>query len=553
MERGGTSSLGDDRGGSDPKGPSTGAADPPASRPLPTSAVDPATLDPSQENGLPSARSLRRGSAGITPDGRLRSGRLAGLSMGAAILMLAWPILAESFLGSLVGLTDTYLSAQISEAATDAIAGASYVMWFIGLVVMSVASGATALVSRAVGASRLAVANAALAQSLVLGLLAGAGVGGLVALLAPLGATALSLHGEAREAFLTYMWIIAGGVPGISILAIGIACARGAGDSVRPLVSMVIVNIVNMCASVLLSGVDLKVAGAPGSPARVIFHNPLSIDLGPAGIALGTVIGDYVGAAFMLWLLHRGTSGLVLLRRRFRPHWITIKRLVRIAVPSFLETFGMWIGNFLIILIVGWMGAGFMGAHIIAVRIESFSYLPGLAIGTAAATLAGQYLGAGAPELAKRAVTRCVAMTAVFMGLAGVMFLLLNRPIVGLISTQQSHQHLAPPLLFITGWVQIPFGVSIVLRSALRGAGDAKAVAYLLWLTTYGLRLPAAYLLSGVDIPVPGWLGGGVIPHPFFHEPSLNGLWIALCGEIVIRGALYWRRFRGGAWMSAKV
>ncbi|HPO92466.1 MAG TPA: MATE family efflux transporter, partial [Phycisphaerales bacterium] len=252
MDRGGTSSLGDDRGGSDPKGQSTGAADPPASRPLPTSAVDPATLDPSQENGLPSARSLRRGSAGITPDGRLRSGRLAGLSMGAAILTLAWPILAESFLGSLVGLTDTYLSAQISEAATDAIAGASYVMWFIGLVVMSVASGATALVSRAIGASRLAVANAALAQSLVLGLLAGAGVGGLVALLAPLGATALSLHGEAREAFLTYMWIIAGGVPGISILAIGIACARGAGDSVRPLVSMVIVNIVNMCASVLL-------------------------------------------------------------------------------------------------------------------------------------------------------------------------------------------------------------------------------------------------------------------------------------------------------------
>ncbi len=149
MERGGTSSLGDDRGGSGPKGQSTGAADPPASRPLPTSAVDPATLDPSQENGLPSARSLRRGSAGITPDGRLRSGRLAGLSMGAAILTLAWPILAESFLGSLVGLTDTYLSAQISEAATDAIAGASYVMWFIGLVVMSVASGATALVSRA--------------------------------------------------------------------------------------------------------------------------------------------------------------------------------------------------------------------------------------------------------------------------------------------------------------------------------------------------------------------------------------------------------------------
>ena len=90
--------------------------------------------------------------------------------MGAAILTLAWPVLAESFLNALVGLTDTVLSTAISNAATDAVSGAAYVNWFMGLVVQSLGLGATALISRAVGGNRLGVANAALGQSVLLAL-----------------------------------------------------------------------------------------------------------------------------------------------------------------------------------------------------------------------------------------------------------------------------------------------------------------------------------------------------------------------------------------------
>lgn len=541
-----------------------------ADAPIPATVVDPTTLDASQEDGLPSARALRRASSGLDANGRLRSGKLAGLSMTAAIVTLSWPILIESFLNSMVGLTDTFLAAQISEAATDAIGGASYVMWFIGLVAMSVAAGGTALVSRAVGASRLAVANAALAQSLILGLIAAVVVGIFVAITAPLAARILSLHGEAHDAFVSYLRIIATGVPGMAILAVGIACARGAGDSLRPLMSMVIVNVVNMVASFLLSGADLKIAAAGDAPARILLEHPCSFNLGTRGIAIGTVIGDYCGAAFTLFLLFRGTSGITLLRHRLRVHWVTLRRLIRLAVPSFLETFGMWIGNFFIILIVGWIGmeraahgvakalaehgaseqGGAMGAHIIAIRIESFSFLPGFAIGTAAATLVGQYLGANAPHLARRAILICTVITSILMGITGVAFILFPKAIVSLISTQPAHLELAPMLMFITGWVQIPFGIGIVLRSALRGAGDAKAVAYLMWVSTYLIRLPLVYVLSGVDIPLPG---GGVIDNPFFSEPSLSRLWIALCAEIVLRAVLYSGRFLQGKWAVARI
>ncbi len=134
-----------------------------------------------RHRGLVPAVEIQKGriAIGLTSDGRIKSGKLAGLSMGGAIWVLSWPILVESFLNSLVGLTDTVLAAALpnGEAATDAIGGASYIMWFIGLTIMAIGIGATALISRAVGGGKLAVANAALGQTVLLALILGTVVG----------------------------------------------------------------------------------------------------------------------------------------------------------------------------------------------------------------------------------------------------------------------------------------------------------------------------------------------------------------------------------------
>lgn len=517
----------------------------------------------------PAARRLGRAGGGLNPDGSLRTGKLAGLTMTAAIWTLSWPIMAESSLQSLVGLTDTFLSAQLSEAATDAIGGASYILWFVGLVAMAISVGATALVSRAVGGSRLAVAHAATGQTMILAVVTGVLTGALVAAMAGPMSHVMNLTGAAEEGFRTYIRVCAIGVPALSILAAGIACARGAGDSVRPLLAMLVVNIVNIIASWALSGVDLVrtrlVGGEPIS--ELVYANPFGFNLGIGGIAWGTVIGEYVGALIVLGILARGSSVVRLKRHRLRPHWHTMRRLITVGLPNFFETLGMWAGNFLIILMVGWLqvtaasggglaadgtaaAGGLMGAHIVAIRIEAFSFLPGFAMGAAAATLAGQYLGAGSPDSARRAVKRCTLVTIVFMGIAGVAFVLAPRWIVSLITGQPTHMAEVPKLIFITGLVQIPFGISIVLRSALRGAGDAKVVMWLTWISTYAVRLPLAYACSGVDIPLPG---GGIFENPFHDSPSLWMLWVGLCGEIVIRAAMFGARYLHGGWLRIRV
>ena len=495
----------------------------------------------------------------LTPDGRLKSGRLAGLSMGAAIWVLSWPVLTESFLNSLVGLTDTVLAAGLGEAETDAVGGASYFMWFIGLVIMALGVGATALVSRAVGGGKIAVANAALGQTLVLGVICGAIAG--VAIYASAGwlAGLLSMEPVAAEAFKQYLGVIALGTPFAGILFCGIACARGAGDSVRPLWAMVARNAVNIAVSFLLSGVDIVRPGEFGP--EVVFVNPSPFDLGVLGIALGTVAGDAVGALIILGMARSGVWGIRLRAKRLRPHWHTMRRVVRIGIPNFFETLGMWVGNFMVIMMVGWLGAGTggpLGAHIVAIRIEAFSFLPGFAMGMAAATLAGQFLGAGSVELARKAVILCMLIASGVMGVLGILFVVFPTGIVGLISPQEAHLSMTPPLLIACGLVQVPFAMAIVFRQAMRGAGDVRFVMMLTWVTTYLVRLPLVYVLSGVDITRTVLVDGEpvkqvIFENPFGFEPSLTGLWIGMCIELVLRGVLFTVRFLHGGWANAKV
>jgi Na+-driven multidrug efflux pump len=282
--------------------------------------------------------------------------------------------------------------------------------------------------------------------------------------------------------------------------------------------------------------------------------NPFTFDMGVRGIALGTLVAHGVGTVIILWMAVSGTWGIRLMRRRLRPHWHTLRRLVRLGVPNFAETGGMWFGNFLIMLMVGQLGrkAGveLMGAHIVAVRIESFSFMPGLAMGTAAATLVGQYLGAGSPSLARKSVMRCAVVACVVMGVLGTAFIVLPAAITGLLTEQAIHMKLTPTLIRIAGVVQIPFAVGIVYRSAIRGAGDVKAAMWLTWLTTYGVRLPLCYALSGVDFALPG---GAVLRNPFHFEGGLVWLWVGLCSEMVIRSIFFAARFFHGGWTRARV
>jgi Na+-driven multidrug efflux pump len=220
-------------------------------------------------------------------------------------------------------------------------------------------------------------------------------------------------------------------------------------------------------------------------------------------------------------------------------------RVIAIGVPNFLEGLAMWGVNLFVLIFIGQIerstaaaggaGQGLQGAHIISVQWESISFLPGFAMGTAAGALAGQYIGAGNGRLAQRAILACTAVACAIMGACGVIFMTQGGWLTSLISREAVHLEHTPRLLFICGTVQVFFAVTMVLRQGMRGVGDAKWTFFITTVSSYLVRLPAAWLLG------------------IHFRLGIEGIWIALCGELVVRCALFAARFVHGGWKAVRV
>ncbi|MFP4145075.1 MAG: MATE family efflux transporter [Phycisphaeraceae bacterium] len=484
----------------------------------------PAPPDPEKDEAViqdapPSEIPVRRP---VAPQQRELTGKLAGLSLPRQVLVLAtWPFL-EHALNVAVSWVDMALAGRLGEQAvpaTNAMAITGMIGWLMGLLMMAIGVGSTALIARAIGGRHRRVARAAVGQSLIMASAVGLVIAFVLFFGSPWLGAAFGLEGEALELCVIYLRVLAPAAPMTGLLFIGGACLRGAGDTRTPFRAMVAVNVVNVSISVTL----------------VFGPEPLG-GWGIGGIAAGTSVGWAVGAVLLVSLLLSPGAAVQLFVHRLRPHVHTMKRIIRVGIPNLIESSGQWIGNAVIVSFVGGLAAeAALGAHMIAIRIEAMSFLPGAAVGTAAATLAGQYLGLGDPHRAKKAVSLCWGLGAGIMLLMGFAFIFIPEPLVRIMTNEPELLETAPPLLRIAGPVQVFFGSYMVLAQALRGAGDTTTAMLMTYASTFLIRVPAAYLL-GVH------LGYGLI-----------GIWLALCGELVVRGSIFAARFLQGGWTKVKV
>ena len=121
--------------------------------------------------------STEKQSPPLQPDGQIKSGRLVGKTLPAAIALVALPVLVQQFLAASVGLVDKMLAgalpADIATSALDGLGVGSYVGWFIGIAMAGLGIGGQALIARAMGAGDGPLGERALGQALTLSLVWG--------------------------------------------------------------------------------------------------------------------------------------------------------------------------------------------------------------------------------------------------------------------------------------------------------------------------------------------------------------------------------------------
>lgn len=454
-----------------------------------------------------------------------RAERLARLPLWKQLALLAfWPLL-EQILAFAVGTTDTVIAGRFADpgyrqAALDALGLGTYVMWLQSIVQGAVATGGTALVSRAAGSGQRELARRATQQTLILGALAGLAIGiamwfGVPGLVALFGID----DPVTRQLAVEYLRWQAFVAPFSGILFAINACRRGSGDTRTPFWTMLLVNGVNIALSWALT------------------FGPLG-GHGVTGLAIGTCCGWAAGAvAAVAWLCLPGQE----LRPRLKLWRIDPElggRIARVGLPSAMEVSSMWFFNAVLLWMMGQVPAskGLLGVHNLVLRCDSMAFLPGFAVAMAAGALCGQHLGREDRDGAQRVLLLAWKVALIFMCSLGLVFLLVPRPLLALMVPDDDHLlSLAVPVLVICGLQQPWTATCVLLKSVFRAIGDAKTVMKYAYGSQALLRVGGAWWL-GIHL---GW--------------GLRGIWMAMLADTFAQALIFGWRALSRRWMEVKV
>ncbi len=421
---------------------------------------------------------------------------------------------------------------------------------------MAVATGATALVSRAYGAKDVPEYRAAAQQSLNLAVVTSVILALLSFVLTPfVGHYVLPADADrGRELMVQYVAMFALGLPAIYIIQTLAACLRGVGDTKSPMV----ISGLQIALHILLNFVMIF----PARPATFLgahFMLP-GVGLGLPGAAVAMTISAWLSAVVYVVYSRRTPLGNLLSIRLPRRDWAA--RILRISIPSALMSFlrVLSLTAFTVIIAKSVNGEPAIAAMGVAFAVESIMFMPAFGLSMATSALVGQSLGAKKPDRAER-VTWVAAHSGALVIAALVVPIYLYSPLVAKtmissepVSIRAESKRVEPVVarpdelagkqktreeaVSLIRWLcltEVLFSYAMIMIGAMQGAGDTVRPVWITIWCLWLLRVPLAWLLV----------------HPVAMGPT--GAWIAMSLSQAIQGAMAIVVFRRGQWKTQQV
>jgi multidrug resistance protein, MATE family len=429
--------------------------------------------------------------------------------MNRRVLGLAWPVIGEHLLETLLGVVDTLLVAGLGIAAIAGIGSSLQIMFFILSALSALSVGSSILVAQAVGARDLAHASRLARQALLWSVVLSLPLALLGYWLAGPIIGIFGMEPDAARIGTDYLQVTMGTVVVLVALVIGGGVLRGAGDSRTPLVATAIANVLNV---VLAYGL---IYGHWGLPA-----------LGAVGSAWATFIARGVALLLLLRAMWTGRNGIGIAGAgRWRLDWSVAKGVLRLGTPAAIEQILLSTAFLVLTILVAQLGTATLAAQRIAMSALSFCYLPAIGFGLAATTLVGQSIGARTPREGAALARVATIWSTGLMSLNMVLLLLFAAPVMRLFTSEPDVIHIGAAALVVVALMLPIESVGIVLAGALRGTGDTRFPLLAGTAGTWG-----AVLLAW---PALIFIGGGL---PMAWAPWLLTL--------PISSFVIWRHFR---------
>ena len=435
------------------------------------------------------------------------------ISMNRAIFLLAVPMVLEMVMESLFGIVDIFFVAHLGADATATVGITEGMLVMVMALAIGLSMGTTAVVARRTGEHDKDGAAEAAVQAIIIGVAVSVMV---FAICFPLAPWLLKLMGASTSILQTgstYSRIMLGTSGVIVMLYLINAIFRGAGDAAVAMRVLWLANSINIVLDPCL------IRGLGPFPR-----------LGVTGAAVSTTIGRSIGILFQLYMLSKGSAHLSVMRKHICLKLKIMLNILRLAGSGALQ-FAIATANWvLMVRMVQSFGSAATAGYTIAMRIIIFSIMPSWGIGSAAATLVGQNLGARQPDRAEQSVWRSAFLNMIYLGGVTLVFLLFAPWLVAIFSGDQEIIRSGAACLRIISGCYILFAYGVVIVQAFNGAGDTWTPMWINLVSYWIIPLPLAYFLA----------------HKLGMGP--NGVYIGMLVAEIILPIIAISVFRRGKW-----
>ena len=439
------------------------------------------------------------------------------------ILTLAWPTMLEQLLQTAVQYIDTAMVGSLGTQATAAVGATTTVGWLVGSTISALGIGFLAYIAQADGAGDQEKVSRASAQAVLATLICGIfftalclGVSGRIPVW-------MQVAEDTRDLAAKYFFILYAPMLFRTATIIFGTMLRAAGDTRTPMLIGLGVNVVNVVLNFLLI-----------YPTRqmVLFGQEFTMigaGMGVIGAGLASAIGFTLGGiciAIAVWRHPR----LTFRGRSLKPDWAVLRPCLKVAVPNALQRFATSLGYVAFASMINALGDVATAAHTIANTVESAFYIPGYGMQTAAATLAGNALGAGDRKRIRDLGRMIVIIEVAMMIVSGGLLFMFAPRMMGLFSKDMMVITLGAMVLRMVAVSEPFYGVTVILEGMLQGMGKTFIPLVCNIAGMWGVRIVGTFICTR------------------YFDMGLVSAWACMIAHNLLLFALFGAYYTSGKW-----
>ena len=438
------------------------------------------------------------------------------MPVGRLLVNMSLPMMASMLVLALYNVVDSMFVARVSENALTALSMAFPVQNLMVALSAGLGVGLNAVLSRALGAKDGESVRRSATNGIFLLLICAAAF-------MIVGATCTRAYYEAQtdiveivESGVVYTSIVTVGSLGLFMGIFFERLLQSTGRTVYTMMSQMLGAVINIILD------PIMIFGLLGFP-----------EMGVAGAALATILGQWAGACLGLALCIKRNPEVPLSMRGFRPHGATIKRILIIGVPSvIMQSIGS-VCTFLMNQILISFSATAVAVFGVYFKLQSFVFMPVFGMNNGTVPIVAYNYGAKKADRMMQAIRYSITAAICIMVAGCLIFHIATEPLLRIFDASEEMLRIGVPALRI-------ISLSFPVAGFCIGAGTVfQALGYSIYSMINSLvrqlvvLIPCAFIIGGVTGDVTMVWYAFVIAEAF--SLALSAVFFARINKHVIR------------------